>query len=138
MNIANSTKLSGPLSILLTGVSKSEPEIKHYFSEGVCIREATLLAGTFALGASHKHKHITIVSKGTVHIRIGNESKVIHAPCTFESEANTRKLAFAYTDCVISNVIVTDLTDIDEIEKQFTTLQEDKMKFNMKELQWLE
>ena len=121
MNIIKSDELSKPLSVLLTGVKEGEPSIKHYFSDGVCVREATLLAGTFALGASHKHKHLTMVLKGVVHIRIGNTSKVMHAPCTFESEANTRKLAFAYTDCVISNVIVTDLTDIDETGSLYAT-----------------
>ena len=103
-----------------------EPKVVHHFSDGVCVRELHLKAGDLAVGAEHRHNHLTFLSFGTIQLRIGNESKLIQAPCTFEALAGSRKIAFAYTDRVISNIIPTDLTDIEEIEKMFTSLHKDK------------
>jgi len=111
---------------LFNGKKAYEPKVVHHFSEGICVRELHLNAGDMAIGAEHKTDHLTFLSKGSIQIRIGDESKILHAPVTFEALAGSRKIALAYTDCVISNIIPTDSKDIEEIEKMFTTLHEDK------------
>lgn len=118
--------IAEPLQQLLQTAEPYEPEITHYFSEGICIREMRVKAGALIIGASHKTDHLTIVSHGTMQIRIGDESKLVQAPYTFEALAGSRKIGFAYTECVVSNIIPTDSRDIEEIEREFTTLHEDR------------
>ena len=118
--------IMGSLASLIEGKELIKPETDHYFSDGVCVREMRVKAGTLVVGAEHKTNHITMLIQGTMQIRIGDESKLFHAPCTFEALAGSRKIGFAYTDCVVSNIIPTHLTDTEEIEKMFTTLHEDK------------
>ena len=93
--------------------------------------------GAIVIGAEHKSNHMTIVSKGAVQVRIGKESKLVEAPATFETLAGSRKLIFAYVDSVVTNIIATELTDIEEIEEQFTTLHKDRELLEAKEKQWL-
>ena len=108
--------------------------VNHYFSEGVCVREMIVPAGALVIGASHKTKHLTTLVKGSMQIRLGNESKLVEAPATFESLAGSRKVGLAYTDCVVHNVFPTNSKDVEEIERQFTTMHEDKYELMLNDL----
>ncbi len=118
--------ISSILTKFFEGKPTKELKVVHHFSDGVCVRELHMSRGDVAVGALHKSNHLTFLSKGSLQLRMGNESRLLHAPCTFEALSGSRKIAFAYTDCVISNIIPTDLKDIEEIEKMFTSLHEDK------------
>ena len=108
------------LEHLLANAVACEFPTKHYFSSGICIREMEMPKGSLLVGHKHKTDHITMLIKGSMQIRIGEESKIIHAPYTFEALAGSRKIGLAYTDCVVSNIFPTDSTDIEEIEREFT------------------
>jgi len=118
--------ITEPLKVLLNNGQEFKPETNHYFSDGVCIREMIVPAGSIILGAGHKTKHLTTLVQGVMQIRIGNESRLIEAPTTFESLDGSRKVGFAYTKCVVHNIFPTDSKDIDEIENEFMTIKEDK------------
>ena len=126
MNLLPMEDIPAVLAKFFNGKETKELKVVHHFSDGICVRELHMSAGDVAVGALHKTNHLTFLSKGSIQLRIGEESKLIHAPCTFEALAGSRKIALAYTDCVISNIIPTHLTDIEEIEKMFTTLHQDK------------
>ena len=129
---------SGALSTLLATGKEVELKVNHYFSDGVCIREMIAPAGAIIVGAAHKTNHLTTLVKGKMQIRIGNESKLVEAPATFEALKDSRKIGFAYTECIVHNILPTDCKDIEEIEKEFTTMHEDIKalcnKINIKEL----
>ena len=115
------------------GTPLTQFDTTHHFSDGVCIRELKIPAGSLVVGAEHTTNHLTILLKGILHVRIGDEVEVMHAPHTFEASEGTRKVVFAYTDCIVSNIFPTNSTDIDEIEREFMTYKQDR-KLLMKEL----
>jgi len=127
------------LAKLLNNGTTIELETNHYFSEGICIREMIAPQGTLVLGAAHRTNHLTTLVKGVMQIRIGDESRLVEAPATFESIAGSRKVGYAYTDCIVHNCLPTDSRDIEEIEREFTTLHEDKelIMNKDKELLWV-
>ena len=97
---------------------------KHYFSDGICVRELFIPKGTVVLGAEHKTNHMVMLMQGILQVKIGDESKLVKAPATFEALKGSRKLVFAYTDCIVSNIMPTNLTNIEEIEKEFTDMHD--------------
>ena len=125
MSIVPQEKLGKALADLLKDCVLFEPEVTHHFSDGVCVREMRVPAGSIVVGAMHTSKHLTMMMFGIMEIRIGNEVKVVQAPSTFEALKGSRKIGFAITDCVVSNVFPTDSKDIEEIERMFTNLHED-------------
>lgn len=127
MVLATLADLPKLLATLYTGKQMYEPKVVHHFSDGVCVREMHVTAGTLVVGAIHKTNHITMLIKGSMQLRIGDESRLIEAPYTFEALAGTRKLGLAYTDCVVSNIMPTTLTNIEDIEAMFTDKHEDNI-----------
>ena len=125
MNIVKQENLGAALSDLLKDCELFEPEVEHYFSDGVCVREMRVPAGSVIVGALHTSNHLTMMMQGIMEIRIGDEVRVVQAPATFEALAGSRKIGFAITDCVVSNVFPTDSRDIEEIERMFTNLHDD-------------
>lgn len=128
MKLVKFKDLSSSLAFLLKGKPKAETPLKHYFSDGVCVREMHIPAGSLVIGAAHKTDHITMLLKGILQIRIGEESRLIEAPYTFEALKGSRKIGYAYTDCIVSNIFPTQLKDIKAIEMEFSTLYEDTLK----------
>ncbi len=136
MNLVPIDEVADTIVKLFKGKQLLSPDnfkVVHHFSDGVCVRELHVKAGQLIVGTKHLTNHLTFLSKGVMQIRIDDESKLYKAPCTFETLAGSRKIGLAYTDCVVSNIIPTDLTDIREIEDMFTTLHQER-----KEIGWEE
>ncbi len=98
----------------------------HYFSDGIYVREMLAPAGAVVVGAEHKTTHLSTLVSGVMEIRLGAESRMCRGPYTFESQAGSRKVLFAHADCVLHNIIATDIKDIDELDRTITTYAEDK------------
>lgn len=107
------------IEALMLMTEQVECKLVHHFSPGVYIRELTMPKDTYVLGHKHKEPCMNIVSKGSlrlVDIETG-EITFIKAPCTFESKAGVRKLAYVIEECVWSNVHPTIETDLDKLEE---------------------
>lgn len=113
------------LNRLLSTGTPLDIKVNHYFSDGICIREAIIPAGALAVGATHKTNHITMLLQGTLQVYINGESRLVEAPYTFEALKGSNKIVFAYTDCVVSNVLPTESRDIYAIEEMFTCMHEE-------------
>jgi len=100
---------------------KASPPVEHFFSEGLYTRIMTVKAGTLLVGKVHRHKTLNLLMQGVMLTFMGHDHKPekMTAPFAFESDAGRQKMLYAVTDCIFSNVHVTDLTDIEEIERQF-------------------
>jgi len=122
------------LAHLLSTGTNTELEVNHYFSDGICIREMIAPIGAIIVGAAHTTNHLTTLVKGTMQIRIGDESKIITAPATFEALAGSRKIGLAYTECIVHNIFPTESTNIEDIEREFTTMHEDKFNLMLADL----
>ena len=90
----------------------------HSFGPGVYFREAHFPAGSIVLGHCHLQSTMNLVLKGDIAVIANGDITLLKAPFMFESQPG-RKFAYALTDTVWLNVIPTELTDVNEIEKQY-------------------
>ena len=96
-----------------------EPLTKHYFADGVYLRQLTIPAGVCVTGKVHKTRHLTIICSGTLRITTDDGVVELTGPAVFVSEPGIKKAAFAITDTVVMNPHPTESTDLKEIERQF-------------------
>jgi len=98
--------------------------LKHYFSPGVYARELFIPAGTLLTGKIHKYMNLNILSAGEMAVMTGDEMKRVKAPFTVVSPPGTKRIAYAFTDCVWTTILGTEETDPDLIEDKFTASSE--------------
>lgn len=91
--------------------------VKHIFAEGTYAREITMPGGLLIIGKIHKHGHINVVSKGKCKVLTEAGAWVIEAPCTFASEAGTKRVVLTFEETVWTTVHVTNETDIPTLER---------------------
>ena len=97
-----------------------ELPLKHYFTEGMYIREIFIPEGVALTSRVHKTQYPYILSMGVLEIFTEGERKIYAAPFTGISEIGTRRLGYAITDCIFSSLHVNpdNCKDIDELEKR--------------------
>lgn len=101
--------------ILASGQEQPECPVRNLFAPGVWLREMTIPAGVYIVGAVHKHEHMAILSKGTV--RLSTEAGVVEftAPATIHSYPGIKRICRALEDAVITTIHhnPTNCTDMD-------------------------
>ena len=131
------TKLENNLKIIADGKNiivgtKEKPiindsnkvPIRHFFMDGVYIREMTMFKGTVVVGAIHKHLHMCFLLSG--HLTVADESGVEDyvAPCHIISKPGIKRVLYSHEDSVWYNVHKNpgDIKDIDKLEKEIVVL----------------
>ena len=95
------------------------PPVNHYFADGMYCREMFALAGTTAVGATHKKDCINLLTEGEIVITDGSiEPIVIKAPQIFVSKAGKQKIIHFLTDSIVVNVFRTSATTVEEADKE--------------------
>jgi hypothetical protein len=103
----------------------------HYFAPGIYARELHIPAGMTLTGKIHKYPQLNILSKGKISVLTEDGVMEVEAPFTVVSPAGTKRIAYAHTDCVWTTILNTSLKDVDAIEKEFTTDDENEwLEFN--------
>ena len=74
--------------------------LRHFFADGVYVREIFIPAGVALVGYIHMQSCVTTISKGAIAITEGNGSKVLRAPYTVECVPGTKKAGYALEDTV--------------------------------------
>ena len=93
--------------------------VKHTFSPGLCIREVFLPKGIYAIGHKHHYENLNIIISGKVLMKNSNgEYEVLEGPLMYTATKG-RKVSIVMEDTVWLNILPTDKTDIEEIEKEF-------------------
>ena len=87
----------------LVGLPQTECPVVHHFSDGVCIREMAIPAGTFIIGHAHKKGGINFLLKGSGVLFVDGKSMQVTAPQMIYSGAGS-KMMHALTDVVWMNV----------------------------------
>lgn len=95
-----------------------EPAVSHHFAPGMYGREMIIPADTAIIGKIHKHSHINVISKGIIEVATEFGIARYEAPCTFVSEAGTKRCVHAITETVWTTIHATESTDLEEIEKE--------------------
>jgi len=103
--------------------------VTHHFAPSVYAREIFMPAGSVVVGKIHKHAHLNIISKGKVIVSTEFGKKELVAPCTFVSEAGTKRAVYIVDDCIWTTIHPTEETDLEKIEdhviaKDYDTLLE--------------
>ena len=97
----------------------SEFPLIHTFLPGKYIRSIFLPAGTVITGKIHKHEHPHILWSGHVHVLTEQGGmEEIHGCFRGISPVGVKRAIYVHEDTIWSVVHETDLTDLEEIEKQ--------------------
>lgn len=106
--------------VLLT-LEQVDCPVTHYHIEGVYVRSMFIPAGTVITGAIHNKENISILAQGSIRVTNGTESVLITAPHIMVDKPGIKRLGVSETDVTFINVLRTDLTDIDELEKELVS-----------------
>tara|TARA_R100000544_G_C2226869_1_gene61408 strand:- start:3029 stop:3511 length:483 start_codon:yes stop_codon:yes gene_type:complete len=93
--------------------------LKHYFVEGLYIREIFIKKGYYCIGKIHKYDHAWFLLKGKLLAIVDGKKKEINAPFFSTSSAGSKKVVHALEDCVFINIHSNPSNDknISNIEK---------------------
>lgn len=105
------------LENLVLNEKQIELELNHKFHDGMYIREMFIPKGVLLVGKRHRNETINMLIKGTMTIIEDSESFTISAPYTFIGSKFSKKAGYAHEDSIWVNIIRTDITNLEEIEK---------------------
>jgi hypothetical protein len=92
---------------------------KHYFAPGIYLRSLFIPAGSVITGKIHRHEVMNILVFGTIQATTDRGIETLEGPYVFNSKPGTKKAVHALTNCLWMNVHPTELTDLEEIEREF-------------------
>ena len=91
--------------------------VTHRFAKGCYLREIFMPAGTLIVGKIHATEHFNVILTGRVTVVTAEGTNEYEAPDTFVTGEGVQKVVFCHTDCVWQTIHVTELTNVEEIEK---------------------
>ena len=98
--------------------------IKHFFMEGVYVREMTMFKGMAVVGAIHKHLHMCFLLSG--YLTVANEEGVKDyiAPCYKISTPGIKRVLYAHEDSIWYNTHKnpSNTEDVDKLEKEIVAI----------------
>ena len=107
--------------LVIKGNSDSFP-LTHSFSDGVYVREMSMLEGGIVIGKIHNRSHTWFLMKGK--LKIANEDGVVtySAPTYVNASSGAKRVIIALEDSVFVNVHPNpdNITNIDELERILT------------------
>ena len=98
--------------------------IKHYFMDGVYVREMTMKKGIAVVGAIHKHLHMCFLLTGR--ITVVNEDETIDhvAPCFIISKPGVKRVLYAHEDSIWFNTHKnpSNTEDVEQLENEIVAI----------------
>lgn len=120
--LAEVAELPGAAIRRLESEVRALPQVEiptaHTFGPGVYIRTITIPAGATVVGKVHATEHIFILSKGELAVATEDGGQVLRAPFQQVCRPGLKRAVYALTECVVTNVHVTDTTDLDALEAE--------------------
>jgi hypothetical protein len=98
--------------------------IRHFFMDGVYVREMTMYKDTMVVGAIHKHLHMCFLLTGRITV-VDKEGVIDHiAPCTIVSTPGIKRVLYAHEDSIWYNTHKnpSNTEDVDELEKDIVAI----------------
>ena len=82
-----------------------EIPVKHYFADGLYLREILIPKGTLMTGIVHKYESMDVVSRGAMSVinEYGQAGRII-APCTLFSPPGVKKAGFALEETLWTSI----------------------------------
>ena len=102
--------------------------IRHFFMDGVYVREMKMFKDTAIIGAIHKHLHMCFLLEG--HLTVANEGGVIEykAPCDIESSPGVKRILYADEDSLWYNTHKNPngIKNIAQLERKLVVLNQEE------------
>ena len=98
--------------------------IRHFFMDGVYVREMTMYKDTIVVGAIHKHLHMCFLLTGKITV-VNEEETVDHiAPCFIVSTPGIKRVLYAHEDSIWYNTHKNpeNTEDVGELEKDIVAI----------------
>lgn len=96
--------------------------LRHFFADGVYVREMFMPKWTAIVGHIHKYEHVAIVHYGDMSVYDHTGLRRIVGPRTFVSEAGVKRAFYLHEDTLFSTVHRLrdpNMRDLNELEKEF-------------------
>jgi hypothetical protein len=93
-----------------------EMPVEHTHGPGFYARTIHIPAGTTLVGMVHTTEHIFLLSKGSLLVATEDGEQELTAPCQLVCRAGLKRAGHALTDCVVTNVHITDETDVAKLK----------------------
>lgn len=98
--------------------------IRHFFMDGVYVREMTMYKDTVVVGAIHKHLHMCFLLTGKITVT-NEEGTIDHiAPCFIVSTPGIKRVLYAHEDSIWYNTHKnpSNTEDVGELEKDIVAI----------------
>ena len=98
--------------------------IRHFFMDGVYVREMTMYKDTIVVGAIHKHLHMCFLLAGKITV-VNEEETVDHiAPCFIVSTPGIKRVLYAHEDSIWYNTHKnpSNTEDVEELERDIVAI----------------
>lgn len=107
--------------LIVKGNSDSFP-LTHSFSDGVYIREMSMLQGGVVIGKIHNRSHTWFLMKGKIKVATEDGAVTYSAPTYVNAKAGAKRVIIAIEDSVFVNVHPNpdNITDTDKLEDILT------------------
>lgn len=106
------------LQSVLAPYPQVELEPVHYFAPGMYGRELAIPRDTVVVGKIHRHRHLTLLIKGTATINTDRGMEKITAPHVWVSQEGAKRALYTESDCVFFTCHATNETDFEKLEAE--------------------
>ena len=123
---------------LIVKVNSDSFPLTHSFSEGVYIREMSMLEGGIVIGKIHNKSHTWFLMKGKIIVTTNGEDVEHIAPCYEKSLKGAKRLIRSLEDSVFINVHKnpTNTEDMEQVEESLYSITIEE--YTKKEKLWQE
>jgi hypothetical protein len=95
-----------------------ELPVREWVHGGMYTRELTIPFDTLLTGKIHTQDHVFFLNEGELLVLTDDGLKRLKAPATFMAKAGSKKVGYAYTDCICTTVNVTNCTTVEDAENE--------------------
>ena len=94
-----------------------DPQIEHYFSDGLYAKRLIIPKGFEAGQHAHKYSHLSVLVRGRVIVKTDDTKKEYRAPACIEIKSHVNHTIEAFEDSEWFCIHATGETDIEKIDQ---------------------
>lgn len=104
-------------------------DVKHYFANGLYVRELFIPAGTTGTGAVHLHEHVSMIVSGDITVMSEHGTQRIKGPMIRVMKPGTKHVALAHEDTIWITMHATDAKTVEEAEARLVVSNYDGLPY---------
>lgn len=106
-------------------IDEGEAPVTHHFAPNVYMRQMDAPAGSLVVSKMHRTEHMNILLKGSLTVVTEDGIQHLVAPMVIKSKPGTKRIGYFHEDTTWITIHPTQLTDVDEIEKEVIVPEEE-------------